>query len=88
MNSTTKPLKILKLHAHNKLARLFHIGNDYYEIVITHGDDQGPVSRTKTIVGDCNRHAYAQFKCWTRCHYPTQAHFEERNRLREQGIIR
>lgn len=65
-----KPIKIMRLAAHNLLARMFHAGGDYYEIVISQYNEHGPVVRTKTIVGDCVRHAKAQFKCWTRFHYP------------------
>lgn len=67
-----KPIKIRKLSAHNKLARMFHIGQGYYEIVITVQNEYGPIVRQKTIVGDCRRHAITQFDLWTNCHYPVE----------------
>ena len=83
----SKPIKILKLTSHNKLARMFYIGHGYYEIVISERDEYGAVVRQKTIDGDCRRHAITQFKLWTRCHYPTPKQVEERRLAISCGVI-
>jgi hypothetical protein len=83
----SKPIKIRKLTCHNKLARMFHIGQGYYEIVISERDEYGAIVRQKTIDGDCKRHAITQFKLWTRYHYPTPKQAEERRRAIECGEL-
>lgn len=74
----SKPIKIMKLRAYNKLARMFHIGYDYYEIVVTENDENGEVVRQKTIMADNNRHAKTQFKRYLRCYYESPEQHEER----------
>lgn len=72
-----KTLRKLVLKGHNKFARLFHAGSTYYEIVITEKDEYGSIVRTKSITGDCVRHAKAQFRLWTNFHYPPPPEIKE-----------
>ncbi|QRE00189.1 hypothetical protein [Burkholderia phage BCSR5] len=70
----SKPIKVLRLSAHNVLARMFHLHGNTYQIIVTRGDEFGPVSRTQNITGESVRHAKTRFQEWTATHYPEVPH--------------
>lgn len=83
----SKPIKILKLTRHKKLARMFHMGNDYYEIVVNKKDENGEVVCKKIIVADCTRHAKTQFTLWINHEFPTRRIIMVRNQDVKVGHI-